>query len=33
MTQSPATLSAIQHVPLSAEEEDRAEVNFTPYVA
>jgi len=33
MTQPPATLPAPQRAPLSAEENDRAVVNFTPYVA
>jgi hypothetical protein len=32
-TQPAATLSAAQHTPLSAEEKDRAEANFSPYVA
>ena len=33
MTQPPATLSAPQHTPLSTEEKDRAEANFSPFVA
>ena len=33
MTRPPGTQPASQRIPLSAEEEARAEVNFSPYVA
>jgi hypothetical protein len=33
MNQPPATLSVPQRTPLSAEEQERAEANFAPYVA
>ncbi|MGH3628314.1 MAG: hypothetical protein ACRDRL_12855 [Sciscionella sp.] len=32
MSQPPVTLSASDHIPLGAQERERAEVNFIPYV-